>query len=378
MPKLVLRADKIDSLPYPEKGKEYYFDLKQPGLCLVVNLKGKSFYWIKQFKNVNYRTMLGQYPALRLEDARGAVAEAMASLARGEKPRIAMDSLTVGQLWEKYFKTAKREQRSWENTLYYYTRHIKKRWEAEVIRLIEQTDVQEWLYSVGETSGKHTANRAFIVLQSAINWGVQNKLLSLETSPVKQIKTYKLESRDRFLYGTEYDRFMAEVEKETTTPNMRDFIKMCLFTGARKSNVLTMMWSDINWELAYWRIDGKQYKNGQTQYIHLSRMALDVLSKRPRDSEWVFPSKKASSGHMTFPQKSFQRIAKRANVQNVRIHDLRRTFASHLAIKSKGNVQLTVSKALGQRDPRSAAIYMQLPSAYVREAVEGVFVSGGH
>ncbi|MBX9568597.1 MAG: site-specific integrase [Candidatus Obscuribacterales bacterium] len=373
MPKLVLRADKIDSLPFPEKGKEYYFDLKQPGLCLVVNLKGKSFYWIKQHKGVSYRTMLGQYPALRLDDARGAVAEAMASLARGEKPRIAMESMTLGQLWEKYSKIAKREQKSWKNTLDYYTRHIQKYWESKIIRLIEQTDVQEWLYSIGETSGKHTANRAFIVLQAAINWGLQNKILSLETSPVKQIKTYKLESRDRFLYGSEYDRFMAEVEK--ASPNMRDFIKICLFTGARKSNVLALKWSDINWELAYWRIDGKHYKNGETQYIHLSQMALEVLRKRPRESEWVFPSKNASSGHMSFPQKSFQRIAKRANVQNVRIHDLRRTFASHLAIKSKGNVQLTVSKALGQRDLRSSAIYMQLPPAHVREAVEGVFSS---
>lgn len=381
MPNIVLQNNKLDSLPAPTVGgkKIYYGDTKQPGLFLVAHHKGKSYYFRKQFRGIRYRVFIGEHPALHLDDARRAVAEAMAALARGERPQMATETMKVGELWQRYIKHAKETQKSWRTTADYYRLHVRNRWENIAINNIERNEVQEWLYSIGNKSGRHTANRSFQVLQSMLNWGRQQDVIVLKKYPTKGIKTYKMESRDRFLQpGEEYNRFMEALE--SCSQDMQDFVRLSLATGARKSNLLAMRWEDLHLNLRYWKIPGSEHKNKSAHNVHLSQGALDILKRRRKEqrekafagggSQWVFPSD-SKSGHMTWPGATFRRLVKRAGIRDLRIHDLRRTLGSYMSIK--GVSLPIIGQALGHKDLRSTQIYARLNFEPIRNAVEAAY-----
>ena len=92
-----------------------------------------------------------------------------------------------------------------------------------------------------------------------------------------------------------------------------------------------------------------------------------------KDELWVFPADGASSktgerGHLIDPKKAWSRILDRAKIKDLRIHDLRRTAGSYMAIK--GVSSAIIGKALGHRSPRSTAIYARLTEDPVRQALE--------
>lgn len=368
MPKIVFRTDKLESLPLPSKGKVYFFDTKQPGLALVVTPTNKSFYLMKFANGMHHRKMLGRFPCLRLEDARNIVAEAMADIARGHRPKLHTDTLLISSLWAQYARY-KRKDKSSYSVFSYYKNHIEPAWGRRTIGQLSKIELQNWVIRVGETSGRHTANKVLSIFSAMLNWGLRNEIIFLDSNPAKFVKKYKLQPRDRFLQpGEEMDRFLAEVNK--ATPLLRDYILMALCTGARKTNVLEMRWQDINFQLRSWTIPGEQFKNGITQTIHLSDQALEILKRRRqeiKDSPWVFPSD-TKSGHLDYPGSSFRRIAKRAKVEDLRIHDLRRTLASYMAIN--GTPLPHIAHALGHRDMRSTQVYARLTFDPIRQAVD--------
>ena len=113
-----------------------------------------------------------------------------------------------------------------------------------------------------------------------------------------------------------------------------DLFKILLFTGARKGNVLSMKWADIDLGLKRWRIPESQTKNKEVNIVALSYEVVEILTARSRfnksleaPSQFVFPAE-GKSGHLTDPKKSFNRIKKRMGVNDIRIHDLRRTLGS--------------------------------------------------
>lgn len=133
-----------------------------------------------------------------------------------------------------------------------------------------------------------------------------------------------------------------------------------------------MEWSEIDTRLATWRIPPHKFKNGQSHTIALTAPALAILERRLTQSHkgsslFVFPSSKIQS-HLAEPKRAWKRIIRRAGLTDLRIHDLRRTLGSYLAID--GQSQYTIGKALGHIDPRSTAVYARLNLDPVRRALE--------
>ncbi len=91
--------------------------------------------------------------------------------------------------------------------------------------------------------------------------------------------------------GDEYERLVAAINAEKST--MRDFFWICLYTGARKSNVKTMRFDEISFDLCTWKISGCATKNTQSITIPLSREAMALLRLRQKSikSSWVFPGR---------------------------------------------------------------------------------------
>jgi integrase len=223
---------------------------------------------------------------------------------------------------------------------------------------------------IGKENGKYEANRALAYIRAIYNkmidWGWEG------TNPAAKIQKFKEQKRDRFILHDELPKFMEALETEPNR-DMRDFFLMCLYTGARCGNVLSMRWEDIDFSIKEWRIPDT--KNGEPVRIPLIEEALEILNDRSwlkgSSMPWVFPSrerKKSKSGHLEEPKAAWKRILDRAGLKNLRIHDLRRTLASYQAIA--GTSLLIIGKSLGHKSPQSTTIYAWLSNDPVRASME--------
>ncbi|TCS49755.1 site-specific recombinase XerD [Primorskyibacter sedentarius] len=355
--------------PSPAKGKkDYYYDEREKGLLMAVTSAGtKSFYLYKRIDGRPERLLLGRFPDISIENARKLAASAKGEIATGQNPqkdkRAIRDEMTFAALFADYMdKYSKVHKRSWA----YDEREVNKflsHWFKRKISSIERAEVERLHAKIGKENGLYQANRLLERIRSifnkAIDWGWNG------TNPAVGIKKFKEKSRDRFLQPDELPRFFEALANE---PNetARDFFMISLLTGARKSNTLAMRWSDINFTTATWRIETT--KNGDAQTIHLPKEAMTILTERKWKSEspWVFEGNGAK-GHFADPKKAWERICKQAGIEDLRIHDLRRTLGSYQA--ATGANGYIIGKSLGHRSQQSTAIYARLNLDPVRDSV---------
>ena len=162
---------------------------------------------------------------------------------------------------------------------------------------------------------------------------------------------------------------LSRPESLNNEPNevFRDFFYICLLTGARRRNVQSMHWNDINFHRSEWLI--KDTKNGESQIVPLSSQSLIILKQLHKDknSEWVFPSSFSKSGHIEEPKKAWKNLLERADIKDLRIHDLRRTLGSWQA--ATGANSYIIGKSLGHKTQQATAIYARLNTDPVRESV---------
>ncbi|MFP3034970.1 MAG: site-specific integrase, partial [Candidatus Tisiphia sp.] len=111
-------------------------------------------------------------------------------------------------------------------------------------------------------------------------------------------------------------------------------------------------------------------KNGKPHSLPLLDQALEILKARKEQStsKWVFPSETSISGHLQEPKKAWSRICKKAGIKNLRIHDLRRTIPSWMAMT--GANQYVIGQLLNHMDPRSTAVYARLANDTAREYMQ--------
>jgi integrase len=188
-------------------------------------------------------------------------------------------------------------------------------------------------------------------------------------NPAIGIEKLNEKKRDRFISKDELPRFMEVLENE---PN-RDrgyFFLVCLYTGARKGNVQSIRWEDVDFSINEWRIPDT--KNGEPVRVPLIGHALDILTDRihlKESSPWVFPSSDSSkSRHIQEPKTALKRILERAGPENLHIHDLRRTLAGYQAIA--GTSLTIIGTSLGHKSPQSTAFYARLSNDCVRASVD--------
>lgn len=273
--------------------------------------------------------------------------------------------------WERH---AKLRLKCPANVHYWYAAH-GPRWAESEVEFISTGEVQDWFDDLAIKS-KSAAVRAVNMLSAIINWGIRRGYFTC-SNPCKSVEKIKMRSRERFLMPEEISKFKRALAKENQ--DLQDIFWILVFTGARKSNVLSLEWSEIDTILAVWRIPPEKHKNGETQLNPLTDPVLAILDRRSKQSsrelarvygrgKFVFPGK-GKTGHVADIKRSWARILKRANIPDLRIHDLRRTYGSYMAIN--GESPYIIGKALGHIDQRSTAVYARLNLAPVRKAIEG-------
>jgi integrase len=283
------------------------------------------------------------------------------------------ESLTFGELYGRYSELhveTRCTDAQKRNSYYFFKKH-GPRWKDVQVHTIVRRDVQAWVDELA-THSQSAATRAVNVVQCVINWGIKRELVRIESNPCKGVDKPADRARDRFVRPAELIKLNASLQSEK--PLMRDFFWMCLHTGARRGNVQSMRWDEIDFDLKTWTIPAGKFKNGEFHTIPLVDAALLLLQRRRHPvgngSPWVFPSPKVRNAHLLHPRKAWARTLNRAGLSGLTIHDLRRTLASYMAIN--GANQYAIAKMLGHKDMRSTKVYARLDTTAVRREAEAV------
>lgn len=365
----------IDALPAPTKSvRAYYHDTREAGLSISITPVGtKTFFLRKKIEGRDERIVLGRYPDLTLENARKLATQRKGEIAIGKNPqaekRAVRDEMTFEELFELYMERFSRKyKRSWKYDEREVSKHLSHFYKRK-ISTIRNEEIHKLHTELGEKSGIYQANRILerirAIYNKGIEWGWNGR------NPALGVKKYREKSRDRFLLPEEVSRFFESLAKEENV-TARDFILMALLTGARKGNVLAMQWSEINFQHAIWRIPDT--KNGDPHNVTLSPQAMQILDKRKKvqllteqESIYVFPGDGAG-GHLADPKKAWYRLLQEAKIENLRIHDLRRTLGSWQALQ--GTSTAIIGKSLGHKSQQSTAVYERLTLEPVRHSVQ--------
>jgi integrase len=190
-------------------------------------------------------------------------------------------------------------------------------------------------------------------------------------SPCTNIDLFEEHERERYIQEDELPRFFTELAK-VDDDNFKDYIALSLFTGARRENVLGMRWKDIDFATGLWSIVFDESKNTSNMTVHLTAPSIETLENRKARVKgelgtFVFPAK-SKSGHMTAPKKPWAALLKAAELDNLRLHDLRRTLGSWTA-NTGGSLQI-IGKALGHKSVESTLIYARLQGGAVKSALD--------
>jgi integrase len=368
----------IESLKPPtDKERQIYYDTEVKGLMLQIFASGSStFYLYRKFQGRPVKVKLGRYPDISVEKARKLAVKTSNELADGinpnEQKKAVRGDITFKDMFEEYMQRySRKHKRSWK----YDEREINKflsHWFSKKASSISKQEVQRLHEKIREENGLYQANRILerirAMYNKTIEWGWQGG------NPAIGIKKFKEKSRDRFILPDELPRFIGAVEAEEDD-TIRDFFLLSLLTGARKGNVLSMRFEDIDFTNNIWRIP--ETKSGEPVHIALVGRAVAILEARKQQYKkgFVFPSVFSKAGHLQDPKRAWQRILKRAEIENLRIHDIRRTLGSYQAIT--GASMQVIGKSLGHKSQHATQIYSRLDLDPIRysldKAIETIF-----
>lgn len=366
----------LTKLRPPRDKRLYVYDAKVAGLtmCITAN-DSRSFYWVKKVDGRAERIRLGGFPELSVDTARDLASKHNAAIAGGMNPaeskRKVKGELTLGELWTLYVEfhaEAHKKPRSVAEDAGLWKRYISPL-QSRKLSTIANRDVQQLHSKVGRTNGKYAANRMLSLLSTMLNVAKKHGV-GPQVNPCEGVKRFAEKSRDRFLQPDELPRFLAALDK-LSSPAMADAFRLMLFTGARKSNVLSAQWQDIDFESNIWHIlDTKQ---NEPQRVPLTTEALAVLNRlkvMANGSPYVFPSPKAGTkyGHVTDVMRAWRELRNVAELPQLRMHDLRRTMGSWQALG--GTSLQVIGKSLGHKNSSTTEVYARIMDDPVRQAME--------
>ena len=225
---------------------------------------------------------------------------------------------------------------------------------------------------------KGSANRAMALLSKMMSLAVAWDLRL--DNPCKRVQRYPENRKERFLKATEAMRVRAALDIDNDR-GAATALMLLLLTGARRGEMLNARWEqfDLDPDLPLWIVPQETLK-GATRIRRslrrpLSDEAADLLRAWRKASPispagWVFPNTEDANNPRPDVKKIWDRVCARADLTDVRVHDLRHSFAS-AAINAGASLHV-VGKALGHADLRTTERYAHVMDSSLRDAANAV------
>ena len=351
--------------------------------------KGKPSYLIKcriSGRQVHYT--IGKHgvftPDLARKEARTLLADAQKGIDPRAAKRAALDLISIEEACQHFLKTHVAKKRK-AKTLQEYQRIIEKIIIPKIgkLKIKEVTAQQISKLHQGLVETPYQANRVLAVLSKIFNLAETMQQRPQGTNPCKLIEKYPETKKDRFLSEDELKRLAAALNNtfpiggarshDLTNSELRALystaaIWLLLLTGARLNEILTLKWSDLSQDHSSARLADS--KTG-AKTIQFSGDAQKVLQQIPKASgnPYIIVGK-IKNACLVNLQKPWNKVRCEAGIPDVRLHDLRHTYASYGAMSG---ISLTIiGKALGHQQTSTTDRYAHFDSDPIAIANEQI------
>lgn len=347
-----------------ESGDGVFWDCDLPGFGVRVYRSGRKAYVVQtRGPGGSKRITLGHHGELTAEQARRKAAEVIDRIKQGDDPAPAPPeaALTVAELAERYLETHAAVSCTAHTASLYrgsLRNHILPALGTMPLEAVGREQVAALHFELRDTPG--AANRALKVLSKMFSLAEAWGLTPVDSNPCRSVVRYKEGKRERFLTADEYRRVgrsLAELEAERRVPApAAAALRLLMLTGCRRSEILTLRWDDVDRKAGELRL--RDSKTG-ARMVPLTPTAAALLAGIPRvrGNPWVFSSEKRN-GRLSHLSTFWYRVRDRAGLEDVRIHDLRHSFASRALALGEGLTM--IGRLLGHRDVGSTVRYAHL------------------
>lgn len=353
----------------------FLWDPELKGFGLKVTPHGRKVFQAQyrlRGQRQSRRMTIGAYGPLTVDQARAEARRILGEAASGRdpaeerRPRSVTDFATVFEDFLADHADAKRKPR----TAVEYRRlariHLLPRFGRLSVTDLDRAHVAKLHREMADAP--YQANRTLALLSKFCNWCEMRELRPEHSNPCRHVEKYREEKRERFLSGEELLRLgnvLAELEySREMSPWAIGAVRLLMFTGARLSEVLTLKWQHVNFERRLLLLaDSKTGK----KVVYINPAAQAVLEGLPRLEGNPFVICGRTPGrHLINLEKPWRLIRSRAGLDDVRLHDLRHSFAAVAA--GQGLSLPMIGKLLGHSQPQTTARYAHLAADPVQEA----------
>lgn len=355
--------------------RQYFWDTDLRGFGIAVYSSGRKSY-VVQYRNREDRTRrlkIGQAGALTPEQARSEARQILAAVDRGEDPleerQEEREAPTMEELAERYMrehalpkKKLSSVQRDESILRVILIPALGRRKVADVTR----ADVARLHHSLHKTPVQ--ANRTVGLLSKMMNLAERWGLRPDHSNPCRHIDKYRERARERYLSKEELARLgktLDEAERTGSVPdNILLVLRLLLFTGCRRGEIQKLRWEEVDLDRGILHL--KDSKTGP-KIIPLSRPALELLVSAPRFEGNPYVCAGERGSHVTTVLDKYWKIVRTtAQLEDLRLHDLRHTFAS---IGVAGQLGLPViGRLLGHTQMATTQRYAHLATDPLRAA----------
>ena len=353
----------------PTSGNKLYRDDELTGFALRVTAAGaRSFVLNYTIHHRERRLTIGTYPVWTAAAARDEARKLRRQVDQGLDPlelrNDTHNAPTVQDLWEEYERvhlptlaprSAQDQASMWRKYILPQLKHVR-------LEVLTSRQVDALHTKVG-TVGTTRANRVIEVLRKALNLAIRWGWITV--NPAQGFRRNPEHSRERYLKPDEYARVFLALD---AMPHQMaaDAIRLLAMTGARRGEVLSLEWEDLDLELGLWNRPAAKSKDRKRKRVTLSNVALALLDrlKVPGAQGHVFTT--ATGRPMHDLKRPWVWLKEHAALPDLRIHDLRHSFASVLI--SGGETLETIGKLLGHSQHQTTLRYAHLMDDPMRRA----------
>lgn len=299
---------------------------------------------------------------------------------------------TVGEVFDRFFTDYAHKLRASTLAAYkaQFKNHIKPSMGKVKIAKIEHAEVQALHNKITRSSGGHMANRVVALLSRVFNVALRWNLV--DDNPARGIERNPEAGRKRYLTSAEVQRLMAYLPK-LRHQGTADAIRLLMYTGARRMEVLSARWEQFDLEAKTWTKPASTTKQKSEHRVPLAEVAVKLLERMRDDADaeqaaalekakteedvarinrrrqWLFPAV-GTEGHQGDLKTAWATIRDKAQLPDVRVHDLRHSFASFLA--SNGASLPLIGAMLGHSQAQTTQRYAHLFDDAQRAAADKV------
>jgi len=358
-------------------GEDHFiWDEQLPGFGIRVSPKGqKSFLIQYRYQGRTQRMRLGRSTLMTADAARKKAKILLGEAEAGKNPALAASIKRQAPLLSEVverFITEHVSVRLKSGTQANY-RAVLRAYILPALGHKRITDITLSDLSALHVSLSHKpsqANRSTLVMSKILNLSEQWGLRTMGSNPCKHVQLFKDKKRNRFLDKSELKRLWNTLDDSyrdgTAGLYAINAYKLLILTGCRLSEIQKLKWSYIRGN----RVEFPDSKTGYKR-LPLNAASMEILRQTPKKegNPYVICGEKPGA-HIVNLQKSWRRIREKAGLDDLRIHDLRHTFASQAVMN--GTPLALVSKLLGHSKITTTMRYAHLADSELLEASEGI------